>query len=79
MRNPLKKIVIVGLALVACDFFLCAWYWSLVKRRFEKMNPAGADRAQKNCFDLCEMSRLAIGTRLTPNCLCPILPSLKGL
>ncbi|NVM26484.1 MAG: YdcF family protein [Desulfobacterales bacterium] len=45
MWKPLKRIIIIGLVLVACDFSLYAWYGNSVKRRFEGMNPARADCA----------------------------------
>jgi hypothetical protein len=38
------KIIIIGLALVACDLLLYAWYGHVVKRRFE-----GIDRAKADC------------------------------
>jgi len=45
MSKPVKRTVIIGLVLVACDFSLYAWYGSLVKGRFEGMNPARAECA----------------------------------
>jgi len=45
LSKHLKKIIIIGLVLVACDFLLYAWYGHLVKRWFEGINPARADCA----------------------------------
>jgi len=45
MSKLLKRTIIIGLVLVACDFFLYTWYGNLVKRRFEGMNPAKVDCA----------------------------------
>lgn len=45
MSKSLKRVIIIGLVLVTCDFSLYAWYGNLVKRGFEGMNPATADCA----------------------------------
>jgi len=45
MSRPLKRAVIIGLVLAACDFLLYAWYCSVVERQFEEVNPSEAECA----------------------------------
>lgn len=45
MSRPLKRVLIIGLVLAACDFLLYAWYCSVVERQFEEVNPSEADCA----------------------------------
>ncbi len=58
MSKSLKRVIIIGLVLVFCDFSLYAWYGNLVKRRFEGMNPARADCAIVFFNDFTEDSAL---------------------
>jgi uncharacterized SAM-binding protein YcdF (DUF218 family) len=43
--KTLRKVIIIGLVLAACDLLLYKWYGNAVEQQFEGVNPAKADCA----------------------------------